>query len=233
MTESVARTSANEALQSETLKQLICKAIVAKEGLGPHQGKCTGFTYLVTEFARSTRYGYLDESRPITMQMKVAVTNPVSNDTYDAVLTRALSDDFDLKFKASIAQTNLQLAHGFIREFADEVGEYADWWELEQAGAIKAVTYGALPLYIQQAFTKKLADHNAYLNPYPGEPNTEHGEAFFSEEYGFVEILKDGSVVGYVLNIDEYIDHPLWDGSGIHVYFDSWGTVIESVEWSA
>ena len=38
----------------------ICDAIVRTEGVGAHDGECTGFTYTITEFARSTLYGHLD-----------------------------------------------------------------------------------------------------------------------------------------------------------------------------
>jgi hypothetical protein len=42
----------------------------------------------------------------------------------------------------------------------------------------------------------------------------------------------NGEVVGYILNVDDYIDHSLWDGSGVHYYYDTFGTEITSVYWS-
>lgn len=231
-TESVVRAAANEELGSHTLRQLICDAIVAAEGAGAHDDTCTGFSYTITEFAKSTRYGHLEgeDLRPITMQMKVAVENPATSDTYDATLTRELDQKFELKFKAEIGQTDLQQIHRYIRDLANRAGEYGDWWDDDVKDDIRAIPWDALPAQMQDAFNGALQQRNDWLSHYPDEPSSDH--ATFSDEMPFLEILMEGLVVGYVLNVDDYIDHPLWDGSGIHYYFDKFGTEVTTVDWS-
>ena len=223
----VERQAADEELGSGALRQSICDAIVLKEGNGAHGGDCGGFTYTITEFARSTKYGHIEEgqTRPITMQMKVAVENPANGDLYDATLTRELNSKFELKFKAEIAETGLQEIHDYILQLADDAGEYGDWWDEEVQDKVRVIEFDALPAEMQTRFAQVLAD--------VAEENQEHdGGAMYSGEMPFLEILMDGEVVGYVLNVDDYIDHSLWDGSGTHFYFDTYGTVIASVYWS-
>jgi hypothetical protein len=46
-----------------------------------------------------------------------------------------------------------------------------------------------------------------------------------------MSIKKDGEIVGYIVSIWYYVDHPLFDGGGTHLYFNLNGVIVEEVEW--
>lgn len=39
------------------------------------------------------------------------------------------------------------------------------------------------------------------------------------------------AILAHVLGIYDSIDHPLWDGSGVYVFYDLNGTEVTSVSW--
>lgn len=227
--------AANEALGSYTLKKKICQAIVAMEGVADHDGNCGGFEYTITEFAKSTLYGHIEDARPITMRMKVAVNNPANGASYDATLTRALNDTFKLDFEAEIAPSTLTQIHAFIKDLAKAAGEYGDFEEADVAPYVQTVSWDDVPAETQALFeaaVKEQQVNNCW--EYEMEGNLEQcpNGAGISDDYGIQAIVLDGEQVGWVLGIWDYIDHPLWDGSGVHLYYDMNGTEVESVSWS-
>ncbi len=225
---------ANEPLQSSTLRKKICEAIVRTEGVAGHEDACEGFTYTVTRFGRSTVYGYLQDGRPITMTMDVSVEDPANEVTYQATLNRHLDAVFGLTFEAKITSSDLEAAHDFIRELAQDAGEYGDFWRDDVASRVEAVAWGNLPTDIQATFDKAI-ETQAFENCYAYELGDEEGEcphgAALNDDVLF-RILREGEPVGYVLGIYDSIDHPLWDGSGVYVFYDLNGTEVTSVSWS-
>lgn len=227
--------SANEPLGSYGLKKKICQAIVAMEGVAEHDGSCGGFSYTITELGRSTVYGYLEDGRPVTMRMKVAVKNPTSGATYDATLTRALDEKFKLEFTAEIAPSTLTQIHAFIRDLADAAGEYGDFADDDVAPHVSTVAWDAVPAAMQAVFKaaeEQQALDNCYQWDVDGNLDQCPNGAGISDEWGIQAIMLDGEQVGWILGLWDYIDHPLWDGSGVHIYYDIHGTEVESVSWS-
>ena len=227
--------STHEPLGSHTLKKKMCQAIVAMEGVAEHDGQCGGFAFTITELGRSTVYGYLEDARPVTMRMKVAVENPANGATYDATLTRALNDKFKLEFSAEIAPSTLTQIHAFIRDLADAAGEYGDFEDDDVAPHVKAVAWDDVPAAMQAVFEAARADQaleNCWEYEMNGNPDDCPNGASISDEHGVQAIVLDGEQVGWILGLWDYIDHPLWDGSGVHIYYDDNGTEVESVSWS-
>lgn len=226
---SVDTQQADEALWSKGLQGLICKRIVAKEGVAGHDGKCSGFSYQVTEVSKSTKYAHQSDGRAITMQMKVAVTNPGNGATYDAVLTRALDHKFDLKFGAEISKTAVEQMHDYIRDLADDAGEYARFDD-DLADKVNGISLGGLPAAVRSSADSFLADYAADMCAWQETQPCQNGAEFADDAH--YEIIKDGDVVGYVVSVWDYIDHPLWDGSGVTLYFDLDGALVTDVSWS-
>jgi hypothetical protein len=46
------------------------------------------------------------------------------------------------------------------------------------------------------------------------------------------KIVRNGRAIGYVVPIDHLIDHPLWDGSGVRVFYSTRRSVIVEVRWT-
>lgn len=223
----VAIEAANENLGSHTLRKTICEAIEIAEGAHADLSDCPNFDFTITEFARSTAYGHLSDGREITMQMLVTVQSPAGT-TYSATLARHLDAQFRLSWGATIETTELEQTHQFIIQLAHEAGEYPDWSDPELTDHVRPVSFDELPLEIQAYAETAVQNRWEWNNHGEGDENT----AMFSDERPFQEIVMDGFVAGYIIAIDDYIDHPLWDGSGVYYFLDKHGTEVTDVDWT-
>lgn len=220
--EKVTREPSDGPLYSTKLKSAICSEIESVEGEAAAPNGCEGFTFTVTEVARSTKFGYLGQNKAISMQMKVAVLNPDSNASYSATLTRQVTAELDLVFKAELEHTDLQIAHDFIRQVAEDAGEYPDWSDPDLASRTDPVSFTQMPSAVQDAIDDALELAREY--------NADHnGSAGYGQT---LSIVMDGKVVGYIGEVDDDIDDPLWDGSGLILYLDPQGTTVTETSWS-
>lgn len=220
----VIRTPASEPLGAKALKRLICDQIGA-EFAG--QACYSKLAFTITEFATSTLYAHQDELDPVTMQLEVEAVQASTGKTYFAVLTRAVDADLTLSFVAKVS-TDGDATHAVIAQLADEAGEFPDW-AVELADRVDPVAKAELPKAIRDLFDAQLAARIDELNPDGGNTNS----AAFGDDFPFLEIVDDGGVViGYVLGVYDSIDDPLWDGSGVHYYYDVDGELVTTVEWT-
>ena len=225
---------ADESLYSGSLRKKICRAIVAAEGPGNHDGECTGFTYTVTRFGRSKLYQHKGDSRPVTMKMDVTVENPEDGASYEATLTRQLTTSLQLGWSADVAVTSLQEKRRFIRDIADAAGEYGDFDDPDVAQSVEWVTLSELPADLQ-ARAEEAALNRAELNcQWWAEEDEVEGDcpngAGLADDHLIIRM--NGEVVGYMFHIWDGIDHPLWDGSGVRVYVDENFERVTSVDWT-
>lgn len=220
----------DDALWSKGLQSLTCKAIVAKEGVAGHDGECTGFDYRVVEVSKSTKYTHASDSRPITMQMKVDVENPGNGASYEALLTRVVDPkSFALKFNAEISKTQVEEAHDFIKELADDAGEYGDFWDEDVADRLNALAFNEMPDAVQTAANSFIEHRQDDICEWE-EPQCSSSTGLAEE--GFFQIMMGDEVVGYVLSVWDYVDHPLFDGAGVYLYYDADASLVTDVEWT-
>lgn len=57
----------------------------------------------------------------------------------------------------------------------------------------------------------------------------EPGDAGFDAAYQVRD--ENGVVIGHIVTIWDWIDHPLWDGSGVTLWFDNSGKLVDQVDW--
>jgi hypothetical protein len=220
VTEAVVRQKKNEPLKGKAQRKLICEALAKSAGVAID--KCLAFKFVVKEVATSTQLLHAESGKPVTMELKVAVTG-AGNETYDALLRRAIGDAYELKFDAQAAPAgSLEKVHAFIKKLADDVGEYADWNDGDVADRVKATTHEALPKVVRDKCDALLAKRRGPEN-----------DAQWADDDAFFQIRMVGETVGYVCNVYDYIDDPLWDGSGVHYYLDAQGNLVVEVEWTA
>lgn len=225
---------ADETLYSGNLRKKICRAIVAAEGQGNHGGECTGFTYTVTKFGRSSLYLHAgDDTRPVTMRMNVAVENP-DGTSYEATLTRKLTTTLKLDWSADVAVTSLQEMRRFIRDIADAAGEYGDFEDNDVAPHVRPVSFDDLPADLQaraQDAVLNRAEENCqwWAEDEEAEGECPNGAGLADDHY---EIIMNDEVVGYTVHIWDGIDHPLWDGSGVRHYYDANLAKVTSIDWT-
>jgi len=111
-----------------------------------------------------------------------------------------------------------------MKDLADQVGEYFSAYNTEVDGHVfKNLDNNSLPAKLEKKVESIVEERNEYLAPQGGVYS-----------YSVIEVLnaETGELIGYVVAIEDGIDHPLWDGSGLTIYLDKKLTVVDSVEWS-
>ncbi len=110
----------------------------------------------------------------------------------------------------------------FIREVADEAGEYVG---VDSHEAFAAVRWDDVPSDVKWTVERRIRDFNE-LAESEGRTDT----AALSDE-NILTISRDGEVVGYMIGVDYWIDHTLFDGGGINLYLNLEGEVVSDEEW--
>jgi hypothetical protein len=118
---------------------------------------------------------------------------------------------------------------GFIKKLADDAGEYFRPSEAYER-YLKPLDWSQVSAEIKAIFDARVEKETEYLVGWE-EHTTDYAE-LGDESFVIVNIHDNDEIMGYVLDIYHYIDHPLWDGSGVHVFYDAAGTEITSVEWT-
>ena len=218
----VTREEVDEPLYSSRLRKKACSAI----GSSASGDQCDEFDFTVVEVARSNFYLHADDADPITMQLLVAGYDTRTGAEYELALTRQVTSELSLEFLAEVRSSTTADTHRYIEDIADEAGEYPDWWDGEWAGRVSPSAMAATPSGVRDIFDTTLERHREMIQDW--DPNA---GAFFADDPVF-EILREGEVVGYILEIWDSVDHPLWDGSGTHYYFDVHGILVDTVDWT-
>jgi hypothetical protein len=121
----------------------------------------------------------------------------------------------------------LRADHAFIKELARDFGEYFDWESSQYKDHVRPAALASLPDAIRGKANELAANETTQVRA-SGESGDDAafltGDAF--------EIVRDGRVLGFVIEIAHDIDDPLWDGSGAYVYLDTRGNIVERVEWT-
>lgn len=110
----------------------------------------------------------------------------------------------------------------FIRGVAREAGEYVS---IDGSDAFGYVAYAELADEVRSAVEWRI---RRFDDEAAREMRTD--TAHVSEENVFT-ITRDGQVVGYMVGLEYYIDHPLFDGGGMNLYLNLEGEVVVDEEW--
>jgi hypothetical protein len=113
----------------------------------------------------------------------------------------------------------------FIEAVADDIGEYFHYEASAYAANIVPVPISKLPAALRAKAEARALDEAESVRSGNG-----NGDAFLGDEA--YKIVRSGRTVGYVIPIEHAIDHPLWDGSGVHVYYDTRRTIVVEVPWT-
>jgi hypothetical protein len=230
MTELVVRQAVHEPLESIALQRKICAAIRKTDGPAGIPGNCPGFTYMVTELARSSTYVTKESGEPVVMELEVTVAGP-GEGRWSAVLTRKLGPDYRLVFDVAIGATTAQAERAHILALASAAGEYFDPEDADISPHVRRIDRGRLPANVAAIVDAAEAGRTKQIQDWTREDDPE-GESF-AELTACHEILHDGIMSGYAVSLDDYVRAPGWDGSGVTLYYDRSGNLVTSVEWTA
>jgi hypothetical protein len=204
-------------------------------GAGPAATSCeSDHEFRLVESKYSTKYGYLkaiedDIKAPLEVGQTLAVEAPEGH-TYEVKLLRQLDEHFHLRWTVlDVASEGGGLppidVHDHIQEVADDLGEYVDLGNSEDA---EYTSWDSLPDHIQLECESVMLQR--------AEWNSEGGSCTGSADYmedGFGRILFQGQTVGYICGIEDVLYNcPLHDGSGIWLFMDTEGTVVTETEWT-
>jgi hypothetical protein len=210
-----------EVLYSETLKSKLCTAIRLYEYFPDHfvENCMEIFYFTVTEAGKSTQYAYLDNFNPITMRLRVLVENPENQKIWNVILNRKLSDDFHLTWDAVVDSGSEFNPNQYIQEIAEKAD--CDWIHFGNNPQADPVDYQDLPLLIQEAVDTAITS----------------GELFSDQPGGLIEssvdndchaeIVKDGEVVGYIVDVLYYYvgNDQVYSGD-LLLYFNIYGVLV-------
>lgn len=185
-----------------------------KDILDVHYGKFRMYLFPSEYSAEGLK---LEPGAEVTFFVNVAASGPFSDGA---------------SFNVAIGKTKLapdaalSADRRFIADVARDIGEYFHYEHSAYAQNIAPMAFSALPQALRDKAAALAADERRSVRD-GGDPN---GDAFPSDEA--YAIVRDGRTVGYVLPIEHAIDHPLWDGSGVHFYVDAEGEVVTDVPWT-
>ncbi len=210
----------DEPLFSSTLRAQICSSISVSD--------CDAFDMTVTRVGRSTILQHASSGRPVTVSLTVEAENADSGEVVNAEVRRVLNENYGLSFSVDIKGSTLDTNRELISDLADEGGEFPDFQEWLDDGRIREVDLGDVPSNIRDVFEDALSDRKEDINAF----SEEEGDSSFGFSLPFAEILNGDEVIGYFLSLDDFIDHPFFDGGGAYFYYDVTGVEIASEEWS-
>lgn len=211
---------------SEDLKGTICKALVAiytwqtQAQRTALQADCPQFQFRVVETTTSKLYAHLDDFRPITLGMKVKIVSAIR--TWDTTLTRQFGSDFAFRWQVVVHDVKSE-DWQFVKELAEEVGEFPASADEQYQGNLRSVSYSDLDTLIHEVldnYLSQIDDDNISTPEYTG---CDISEIF--------EIVKDGRVLGYAVSIEVGYDHPLFDGAGVALYLMAEGEPVAEMWW--
>ena len=221
--------AADEALGSKTLRNQLCDAIAGAHPWSDiavrdaFADNCLDHTYTITEFTTSKLYAHLDDGDPMTLQMKVHVE--AGDLEWGTRLVREYSN-FEFRWTAVVDTLPVQGDRDqFIADLADDMGEFFTPEDFPEnfnmlgklADLPDAVHDRAISRVEEISEDMKQASHDPSFADFADIPPH--------------EILRDGEVIGYVVEVWFFIDHPLFDGGGTTLYFNPLGEIIDEVDW--
>jgi hypothetical protein len=218
-------------LYSTKLKDKVCKAIAEYEYRDEaYSIYCEqNFSFTVVEVGKSILYAYLYDFRPITMQLKVQVDDPETQKQWIGMFTRHLTNSYELYWDVEVEGLAGTNQNQYILDFAREAGVYNcfEWddnpeWEQK----VNVIDFDQMPQSIQDKVNQLLEDRNIYSQ----ENDDEQLYQFIAEEC-HAEILKDGQIVGYVIDVGYDVESPLFDGGGALLFLNAEGILITEKEW--
>jgi hypothetical protein len=220
---------AEEELYSNPLKEKLCEAVREYEYADDiYAENCAqNFIFTVTEIGKSVLYAYQADFRPITMRLKVKIEDLDNEMQWDGVLTRDLSAYYDLTWHAVVDGGPGFNVNDYILEIAYDAGEYACEWD-DWDHKATPVSYEDVSQLIKDKVDQYVTEGNAEDPFDSGSPV----EIEISDDC-HAEIIKDGEVVGYVISINYYVNHPYFDGGGVNLYYNANGNLVTEVEWWA
>jgi hypothetical protein len=190
--------------------------------------RCDRHDMKVTRTLKSTLYGHLDTGAALTLEMSVHV-EANHGLSFDCEVARAYdprSHQFD--WRTDCAPPWGEGSNDFLVRLAASAGEYFDVTAIEDH--VTETTYADLPAGVMTA-----------VNPYMQATIERNRGA----EPSFMASVGDGvapylvweeethdDVVGYIVHIDFSVDHPLFDGAGVHLYFNEQFELAAEVEWT-
>ena len=221
--------AADEALGSKTLRNQLCDAIA-----GAHPwtdiavrdnfaDNCLDHDYTITEFATSKLYAHLDDGDAMTLQMKVHVE--AGSLEWDTRLVREFSN-FEFRWTAVVDTVPVQGDRDkFIADLADDMGEFFTPEDFPENFKMLD-ELDDLPDAVEQRAISRVEEISEEMKQAPHDTSS----AGFADIPPH-EILREGEVVGYVVEVWFFIDHPLFDGGGTTLYFNPLGEIIDEVDW--
>jgi hypothetical protein len=114
-----------------------------------------------------------------------------------------------------------------IADVARASGEYFRYEETRYAANVALVPFAALPDKLRAVASERLAAEEDDLLEHEGKD----AAARFSDVM-YKIVNGDGRAVGYVIAIEHDIGHPLWDGSGVYVFYDTRRNVVTETRWT-
>jgi hypothetical protein len=217
-------TSHDLALYSAPMKTLLCGAIADSEpafddgsARTSFLSRCAGFSFRVREQARSTLYGGLGTTTPLTIWLSVAVTG--EGDTWITKAERLWNPEtFAFDWRGSVAPTSDPI-HAHIEAIADDPeGHYDD---------LRLRSFRTMPAAIKTAANTWIAErHAALLENSSEDPDTISVEVGSEEN---ASLLLDGTVVGY--RVEVWLTQGNGDGAAFLYYDKNAELVVEWEEW--
>jgi len=115
-----------------------------------------------------------------------------------------------------------------ILNLANELGEYVINEDMPKN--VTPIKTSALPAKAQKKLAQLIEDRADWVCPRGTRANECVNGAMDSEEHFVIKL--DGKVIGYIFNIYDSIDHPLWDGSGVYHFLKASDLkVLDSTSW--
>ncbi len=111
-----------------------------------------------------------------------------------------------------------------MTEIAAEMGEYFDVGFALESYALEVMSSGDMSAALKTKVDSLIEKRNEDLYP--------KGGVYEAVVYKVVN-KNNGSLAGYIVYIKDYIDHALWDGSGVTVYLAINLVVVDYVPFSA
>ncbi len=214
----------SEELYSNALRRQACDAIAGAHdwpsaaARDDFQRGCLDHEFTVTEKRVSTLFGHLDSGDPVTLGMTVEVTD--GSDQWTAQLSRQWqAETYRFRWEARVDRAGPS-RDDYLRSLARELGE---WPEPEPGDARLASTQlDALPSVIRGAAEARAA-----------EISSDGGGlvATLAEDFLPLEVRDDRGIAGYIVPLEYYEDHVLFDGGGAFLYINLAGDIVAETEW--
>ena len=112
----------------------------------------------------------------------------------------------------------------YLQQMARDFGEYFFFERTQYEGEIREISQADVTDVV-------LAEADRFAQNVVEQNRDRSGELQDAEASTFYVVKQDGVIIGYVINVEYYIDHPLFDGGGTHLYLNTLGEIVADVEW--